>query len=175
MHLLKKLSVSRAPKVVSFKPPHNGPRISGRETFDLFPLGKAVREARQQEEDMKGFHCFPIRLRGNQSLWGFALQNFKGTESGSDAYGPTAPFTLGIVETFVSEPLPPADWKALPKACLLGGDYLLWRSEFQDRCLCEADRNRTPRSPLLLINWQGKANGEVCSKSWISPWNTIGR
>jgi hypothetical protein len=68
MHLLKKLSVSRAPKVVSFKPPHNGPRISGRETFDLFPLGKAVREARQQEEDMKGFHCFPIRLRGNQSL-----------------------------------------------------------------------------------------------------------
>jgi hypothetical protein len=64
MHLLKQLSVSKAPKAVSFKPPPNGPMISGRETFDLSHLQKAMWEARHQGGDMRRFQCFPIRLRG---------------------------------------------------------------------------------------------------------------
>jgi hypothetical protein len=60
INVLKKLSVSKAPKVVSFKPPQNAPVISGHEIFDHSPLQKAMQEDRQQRGDMRGFHCLPI-------------------------------------------------------------------------------------------------------------------
>jgi hypothetical protein len=64
MHLLKKLSVSKAPKVVSFKPPHNGPVVSGCETFDLSPLQGAMWEARQQRKDYEGIPLLPYSVTG---------------------------------------------------------------------------------------------------------------
>jgi hypothetical protein len=104
-----------------------GPVISDCETFDLSPLQKAMQEARQQGEDRRGFHRFPIRLPGNQRVYeALPFTIFKELKVAVTQYGPTAPFTLEIVETLVSEPLPPEDWKAITKACLLGGDYLLW-------------------------------------------------
>jgi hypothetical protein len=147
--LLKQLSVSKSSKVVSFKPPHNGPVISSHETFDLSPLQKAMREARQQGKDMRGFHCFPIRLWGNQRVYeALPFKILKELRVAVVQYEPTAPFTLEIVETLVSGPLPPVDWKAMAKACPSGGDYLLWRSEFQDRCFAQANRNWATQDPL---------------------------
>jgi hypothetical protein len=57
-------------------------------------------------------------------------------------YGATVPFTLGIIETVINEPLPPSDWKTIAKACLSRGECLFWKSEFQDLCLDQAERNR---------------------------------
>jgi hypothetical protein len=80
-------------------------------------------------------------------------------------YGPTAPFTLGIVETLVSEPLPPMDWKAIAKACLSEAITCYGDLSFKIDALVKPIGIRAPRSPLLPINWQGKANGKVCSNS----------
>ena len=57
-------------------------------------------------------------------------------------YGPTAPFTMSIIENLNSQYLPPNDWKQVSRACLSGGDYLLWKSEFGEQCGIFADRNR---------------------------------
>jgi hypothetical protein len=100
--------------------------ISGCETFDLSPLQKAIQEARQQGKDMREFHCFPIQLQGNLRIYeALPFQILKDLKVAVMQYGATAPFTLEIDETLVSEPLPSADCKAIAKACLSGGDYLL--------------------------------------------------
>jgi hypothetical protein len=71
------------------------------------------------EKIMKGFHYFPIQLRGSQKVYeALSFKILKELKVAVMQYGPTAPFTLGIVETLVSEPLPHVEWKAIAKACL---------------------------------------------------------
>ena len=57
-------------------------------------------------------------------------------------YGPTAPFTQAIIEALGNQNPPPNDWKQVARACLSGGDYLLWKSEFAEQCGITADINR---------------------------------
>jgi hypothetical protein len=75
-------------------------------------------------------------------------------------YGATVPFTLGIIETLVNEPLSPSDWKTIAKACLSGGDYLLWKSEFQDQYLDQADRNHGTQHPYTADQLVGAGQWE---------------
>ena len=56
-------------------------------------------------------------------------------------YGSQAPFTLAMVESFVALNLTPNDWQQLCRAILSGGDYLLWRGEYQENCLQMARLN----------------------------------
>ena len=44
------------------------------------------------------------------------------------------PFTQAIIEALGNQNLPPNDWKQVASACLSGGDYLLWKSEFAEQC-----------------------------------------
>jgi hypothetical protein len=71
-------------------------------------------------------------------------------------YGATTPFTLGIIEDLVNEPLPPSYWKTITNACLSGGDYLLWKSEFQDQYLDQADRNCGTQQPFTADQLAGE-------------------
>ena len=57
-------------------------------------------------------------------------------------YGLTAPFTQAIIEALGNKNLPPNDWKQVARACLSGGDYLIWRSEFAEQCGITADINQ---------------------------------
>ena len=50
-------------------------------------------------------------------------------------------FTLAMVESFAALKLTPSDWQQLCRAVLLGGDYLLWRGEYQENCLQTARLN----------------------------------
>ena len=36
----------------------------------------------------------------------------------------------------------PSDWKQIARACLSGGDYLLWKSEFTEQCGHIAELNQ---------------------------------
>ena len=56
-------------------------------------------------------------------------------------YGSQAPFTLAMVESFAALNLTPSDWQQLCHAVLSGGDYLLWRGEYQENCLQTARLN----------------------------------
>lgn len=57
-------------------------------------------------------------------------------------YGPTAPFSLAMMEGIQTDALAPNDWKTLAIACLSGGDYLLWKSEFAELCKQQTQRNK---------------------------------
>ena len=59
-------------------------------------------------------------------------------------YGSQALFTLAMVESFAALNLTPSDWQQLCHAVLSGGDYLLWREEYQENCLQMARLNAQP-------------------------------
>ena len=48
-------------------------------------------------------------------------------------YRPTAPYTLSLLDSVGLDALCPGDWKVIAQACLSGGDYLLWKTDFFER------------------------------------------
>ncbi|KAL0595890.1 Gag polyprotein [Plecturocebus cupreus] len=75
-------------------------------------------------------------------------------------YGPTAPYTMSLLETLTGEALLPHDWGCLAKAGLPGGDCLLWRADYDDRAYAQAQRNRTYQIPITLDMLLGKGQFE---------------
>ena len=57
-------------------------------------------------------------------------------------YGPTAPYTVSLVEALAARWMPPHDWKTVAKACLSGGQYVLWRAEYDDLAQKQANTNQ---------------------------------
>lgn len=57
-------------------------------------------------------------------------------------YGPVAPFTITLLESYTEEWLLPREFYQLAKATLTGGDYVLWRSEATDAAQEIALKNR---------------------------------
>lgn len=77
------------------------------------------------------------------------LKHIKDLKSAVNNYGPTAPYTLAILEGLSDRWLTPNDWLTLARATLSGGDFVLWRTEFAENCRETAQRNaenRTSRS-----------------------------
>ncbi|XP_058162322.1 endogenous retrovirus group K member 8 Gag polyprotein-like [Dasypus novemcinctus] len=48
------------------------------------------------------------------------------------SYGPTAPFTLALIEALGDKELTPNDWFQLAKAVLSRGDFITWRSHYEE-------------------------------------------
>ena len=57
-------------------------------------------------------------------------------------YGPTAPYTITPLEALVARWMTPHDWKSVAKACLSGGQFMLWKAEYSDAAQQQADANR---------------------------------
>ncbi|XP_012375249.2 endogenous retrovirus group K member 8 Gag polyprotein-like [Dasypus novemcinctus] len=49
-------------------------------------------------------------------------------------YGATAPFTLTLLESLSEKKLIPNDWFQLARAALSSGDFLLWKSDYEEHC-----------------------------------------
>lgn len=62
-------------------------------------------------------------------------------------YGTQAPFTVSLLESFGPLNLTPSDWQQLCRAALSGGDFLVWREEFQEKCFQTAQLNTQARQP----------------------------
>ncbi|KAK1334101.1 hypothetical protein QTO34_005101 [Cnephaeus nilssonii] len=114
----------------------------------LSPLQMVLQEARKAGEDL-GIHAFPVMERVNpnsgqreRTYDPLPFKTLKELKTACAQYGPTSPYTLTILETIASEALPPNDWRAIAKACLSGGDYLLWKSEYNEKAKEQAARNR---------------------------------
>lgn len=56
-------------------------------------------------------------------------------------YGPTAPFTVALVENLSERWLTPSDWFFLSRAALSGGNFILWKSEYEETAKHFAERN----------------------------------
>lgn len=118
----------------------------------LSPLQKSMQEARKQGEmigDFQGF--FPVFENAQQQRYHepIPFKQLKELKQACTQYGPTAPFTVAILEAICTgSNLPPHDWKALTRACLTGGDYLLWSSEYMEICQLKEQENRRQANPI---------------------------
>ena len=56
-------------------------------------------------------------------------------------YRATALYTITLVVALVVRWMTPHDWKAVAKACLSGGQYMFWRTEYEDLAPKQADAN----------------------------------
>ncbi|XP_045436161.1 endogenous retrovirus group K member 24 Gag polyprotein-like [Pipistrellus kuhlii] len=69
------------------------------------------------------------------------LKHLKDLKAAVNSYGPTAPFTLTLLESLSDRWLTPNDWLSLARATLSGGEYVLWRTDFVENCRETAQRN----------------------------------
>lgn len=78
------------------------------------PLQQGLQIAKEQGEDTRGFHVFPVTERhvDGQVVREHSpvpLKTLKDPKQACTTYGPTAPFTLAMLEGFQGEALPPSD------------------------------------------------------------------
>ena len=113
-----------------------GENIKIRSEILLSPLQQAIKRANEGEH-IPGFSgIYPVFENSQQQRY-YELLPFKQLKELKMAcaqYGLTAPFTQAIIEALGNQNLPPNDWKQFARACLSGGDYLLWKSEFAEQC-----------------------------------------
>ena len=57
------------------------------------------------------------------------------------SYGPMAPYALQLLEILAAKWMTSYDWKAVAKACLSGGQFILWRTEYEGLAPKQADSN----------------------------------
>ncbi|XP_036154806.1 endogenous retrovirus group K member 8 Gag polyprotein-like [Myotis myotis] len=77
------------------------------------------------------------------------LKHLKDLKAAVTNYGPTAPFTLALIESLSDRWLTPNDWVSLARATLAGGECVLWCTDFVENCRETAQRNsesKTSRS-----------------------------
>lgn len=102
----------------------------------ISPLEAVIQAAKSKGEDTQGFMAFLVVEMPDPNNPGamlrewrpFPFKQLKELKEACNKYGPTAPFTLTILETMATDALPAGDWKSLAHACLSAGDYLLWKS-----------------------------------------------
>lgn len=100
------------------------------------PLQKILQTASSVGEDVTeyGLTCPVIEqeAQGNpvRVHVPFAFKSLKELKTACAQYGPNAPFTQALLDSLAADALSPSDWKQLARACLSGGEYLLWNSDF---------------------------------------------
>ncbi|XP_032755597.1 endogenous retrovirus group K member 6 Gag polyprotein-like [Rattus rattus] len=88
-----------------------------------------------------------------------SFKELKNLKEAVSSYGPLAPFTSAIFESYVASTLTPGDWQQLCRAVLSGGDFLLWRGEFQEQCTQLARLNAQagfPQRDLEMLTGTGQ-------------------
>uniref|UniRef100_UPI001E1B598C igE-binding protein-like n=1 Tax=Jaculus jaculus TaxID=51337 RepID=UPI001E1B598C len=74
-------------------------------------------------------------------------------------YGTNASFTQAQVERLTAYAMTPADWYNTVKACLTMGQYLDWKSIYQDACAAQARQNAANGQPFWtyeMLTGQGQ-------------------
>lgn len=119
--------------------------LGWRKVAGITPLQQAILIAQEKGESMDGFEPVflgPVLERPGQGGGGpvreygpIDFKKLKELKNACAQYGPTAPYTETILEALDTEfTFCPNDWKQLARACLSGGDYLLWKSEYYEQC-----------------------------------------
>ncbi|XP_039096228.1 uncharacterized protein LOC120237133 [Hyaena hyaena] len=125
-------------------------------------LKAAVRGA-EKEGDTDFVCCFPVALGGefdeDPSWEPLPYKIIKELKTACTEYGPLAPYTLTLLETLISRWMTPYDRIQVAKACLSGGQYLLWKAEYDDLARKRAAINkRTNRRDITLDKLLGKGD-----------------
>ena len=122
-------------------PPYEGKRP---------PLGVSQRRVFSSPEDEFDPHleaCFSVIFeerdgRDVPSWEPLSMKLIKELKQACALYGATAPYTLTLLDALAARWMIPYDWKTVAKASLSGGQYLLWRAEYEDLARKQASANR---------------------------------
>lgn len=107
-------------------------------------------------EDISWFKLFPIfeqldqqnqNVRVNAAI---PFKTLKELKFACSTYGSNSPFVQSLTESVCNKALKPYDWIILAKACLSGGDYLLWKPSWMDFCSEQAETNRMQGVQITL-------------------------
>uniref|UniRef100_A0A5F4W0A3 Uncharacterized protein n=1 Tax=Callithrix jacchus TaxID=9483 RepID=A0A5F4W0A3_CALJA len=90
-------------------------------------------------------------------------------------YGPTAPYTLSLLENFGTQAMTPADWHRIANACLSGGDYLLWKAYYDDAAFELAEKNERQRVGVNLQMLKGTGDYESVQAQVALPEAAFGQ
>lgn len=118
------------------------------------PLEQCLQNALDNKESTEEVQrLFPVfELQGPQGLYReyrpLEFKIIKELKLAVSQYGPSAPFTMAIFESLAGNWLTPGDWKAVSKAVLSGGDYLLWLTNYTEQCKVTARRNQQAGAAL---------------------------
>ena len=136
-------------------PKHLPSRLS---PLKITPLQQTLHQAQQAGEDTSAFLGFPVMPNGNGQR-AYSTVNFKilkEIKTATAQYGPTALYTLSLLDSVGLDALCPGDWKVIAQACLSGGDYLLWKTDFFERANEMTMYNRRTNIPVSYEMLLGK-------------------
>ncbi|XP_060038232.1 endogenous retrovirus group K member 5 Gag polyprotein-like [Erinaceus europaeus] len=114
----------------------------------------AVKEARREGD--AGF-LFPVISLDDEPEWEpLPLKMLKELAQAVQSTGASSPYTLQIVETVATMWLTPYDWQQTAQSVLKPGQYILWRTEFEDQAriyLQQAlfKRSRGPKPTFSML------------------------
>ncbi|XP_063101026.1 endogenous retrovirus group K member 113 Gag polyprotein-like [Cavia porcellus] len=94
--------------------------------------------------DSDPYEIFPVQVamgQGRNVREPFEIKQIRELKNAVTTFGPTAPYTIAMLENLSSGPLTPADWIQLAKACLPSGGYLDWRAWYAESSAEQAERN----------------------------------
>lgn len=91
---------------------------------------QAMQKAREQGEHLMLFPT--VSMDDGDPEWEFIFKLVKKWKESTSKYGPTSPNALSLVENLAGTWLTPADWFILAGSCLTGGQFLLFKANYED-------------------------------------------
>ena len=81
-------------------------------------------------------------------------------------YGSTSPYTLTLLDALARRWMTPYVWRTVAKACLPGGEFLLWLAEYDKLARLQSAENKTcnDAQPRTVGSAALKGDGEYESK-----------
>ena len=91
--------------------------------------------------------CFPVIFddydSGRAIKWEtIPMKMVKELKHVCSSYGTRAPYTMQLVEALAGRWMSPYDWMTVAKACVSGGQYVLWKAEYDDLAQKQANNNQ---------------------------------
>ncbi|XP_021103309.1 endogenous retrovirus group K member 7 Gag polyprotein-like [Heterocephalus glaber] len=152
------------------------PQLSSPAPHPLSALQATLQAAAERGEDLAGFQMVcPVFEEPDQQGQMVCVhrplpfKQLKKLKVACAQYGPMAPFTPAMLESLSSDALPPGDWKQIAKACLSGGDYLLWKTEFTEQCQKMAELNRATGNNITYDMLAGEGEYADIANQLLSP------
>lgn len=122
----------------------------GGHTFSIncaSPLQDSNRETAHRGKDMQGFQIF--HSQGSQGTCSNLIQTTRRIKSSLYTIRSSGPFYANTAGEYGFRSPVLKDWQQLAKACLSGGNYLLWTKEFAKQCQATAERNMAQQVPIF--------------------------
>nr|KAF6378828.1 hypothetical protein mMyoMyo1_009725 [Myotis myotis] len=160
---------NRLPKLE--RKPKPGPAVP---MSSMSKFQRVIREA-EANGDLEFSLCFPVAYENefgedeNPTWEPIPYKTLKELKLACSEYGPLAPYTQTLVEILASKWMTPYDWSQVCKACLSGGDYLLWKTEYDDLAKRAVATSKNSRGGITLDMILGEGDFNTAQEQMYMP------